>query len=359
MKIAIILGTRPEIIKISPLIRELSSLEKEYLIIHTNQHYSENMDKIFFEELDLPPATFNLNIGSAPHGEQTGKMLIEIEKVLKSQNPAVVLVEGDTNTVLAGALAASKLGIQVGHIEAGLRSYDRSMPEETNRIVTDHISDYLFAPTENAKQILLRESIPRDKIFVTGNTIVDALHQNLEISQRKSNILSELDLQKNKYFLVTMHRQENVDNKERLKKILQGLSLVYEEFKLPLIYPIHPRTKKMVSEFGLKVSEHIKLIEPLGYLDFLQLLTNSRLVLTDSGGIQEETCILKIPCVTLRENTERPETIDAGGNLLAGYDPLKILDCTKLMISRQKNWENPFGDGKASKKILYLLYSKT
>ena len=355
MKIAIILGTRPEIIKMSPIIRECEKQGLAYFILHTGQHYSYKLDKIFFEDLELPAAKYNLDVGSGSHAEETGKMLIGIEKVLKEEKLDVVLVEGDTNTVLAGALAASKLHIKVGHVEAGLRSYDRTMPEEINRVLADHVSDYLFAPTEKAKENLLREGIEENKIFVTGNTIVDAVYQNLEIARRKVNVLNKLNLRPNEYFLITAHRQENVDVKGRLKGILEGLELVYHKFNLPIIYPIHPRTMKRLKGFGLEVPKGIELIEPLGFLEFLQLEANAKLVLTDSGGVQEETCILKVPCVTLRGNTERPETLEVGSNVLAGVNQEKILEGVSVMLNAKRDWKNPFGDGKAGNIITKIL----
>ena len=355
MKICIILGTRPEIIKMSPIIRECEKRKLDYFILHTNQHYSKNLDKIFFDELELPSPKYNLDIGSGTHGEQTGKALIEIEKVLIKEKPDIVLVEGDTNTVLAGALAATKLHIKVSHVEAGLRSYYREMPEEINRILTDHCSDFLFVPTKKAKEILIKEGISKKKIFVTGNTIVDAVYQNIEIANKKVDILDKLNLNKNEYFLVTAHREENVDAKNRLEGILKGLEQVYKKFNLPIIYPIHPRTEKRIKEFSLKIPEGVKLISPVGFLEFLQLEANAKLVLTDSGGVQEETCILKIPCVTLRDNTERPETLEVGSNILAGTNPEKIVKCTEFMIQKERNWKNPFGDGRASKRILRIL----
>jgi len=354
MKIAIILGTRPEIIKMSPVIRECEKRNCDYFILHTGQHYSYNMDRVFFEQLELPDAKYNLDVGSGKHGEQTGKMLIGIEKILLREKPDVVLVEGDTNTVLAGAIAATKLHIKVGHVEAGLRSYYREMPEEINRILTDHCSDYLFAPTEKSKEILLHEGIDEKKIFVTGNTIVDAVYQNLQIAHRKAETFKNLDLKEEKYFLVTAHRQENVDNKNRFESILKGLQLINKEYDLPVIYPIHPRAKKRMMEFGLN-ADGIKLIEPLDYLSFLQLEANAKLVLTDSGGVQEETCILKIPCVTLRDNTERPETIEVGSNILAGTNPTKIMEAVTKMMDIKRKWKNPFGDGKAGKRIVEII----
>jgi len=352
--ISIVLGTRPEIIKLSPIIRECQRLGSDYFILHTGQHYSYNMDKVFFEQLELPEAQYNLDVGSGTHAEQTGKMLIGIEKVLIKEKLDIVLVEGDTNTVLAGALAAVKLSIKVGHVEAGLRSYDRQMPEETNRILADHCSDMLFAPTEKSRQILLGEGITEDKIFVTGNTIVDAVCQNLEISKRRINALSGLGVTDGGYCLATVHRQENVDNEERFRSILKGLEMVEEKFGLPVIYPIHPRARKRMKEFGISV-HGLRLTEPLDYLRFLQLESRAKLVLTDSGGVQEETCILRVPCVTLRYNTERPETIDVGSNMLAGTSPEEILEKTEYMLGIKRDWANPFGDGKAGERIIQIL----
>lgn len=354
MKLAIILGTRPEIIKLSPIIRLALLLRLDYFVIHTGQHYSDNMDRVFFHDLKLPYPKYNLNVGSVSHGEQTGKMLMKIEKVLEKEKPDIVLVQGDTNSTLAGALAATKLGIKVGHVEAGLRSFDKRMPEEINRVLTDHCSDYLFAPTQISKKNLLREGIGNYKIFVTGNTIVDAVYQNLEIAKRKRNALNNLNLEPEKYFLVTVHRQENVDDKSRFFGILKGLEKVSKEFNIPIVYPIHPRSRKRMVEFSLN-PEGVRLIDPVDFLTFLQLESNARLVLTDSGGVQEETCILRIPCVTLRDSTERPETIEVGSNILAGTNPERILKCVKEMISKEIGWKNPFGDGTASQKIIAIL----
>lgn len=351
MKIAIILGTRPEIIKMSPIIRECEKRGIDYYILHTGQHYSYEMDKIFFEQLNLPQAKYNLDVGSGKHGEQTSKMLARIEEILITDRPDIVLVQGDTNTVLAGVLAASKLQIKIGHVEAGLRSFDRTMPEETNRIIADHTSDYLFAPTETSKMHLLNEGISQEKIFVTGNTVVDAAYQNLEISKYGTDVLKKLGLEEKKYFVATVHRAENVDNKERLGRILNGFSQIYKEFGLPIIFPAHPRTLKMIEEFGLEVPESTRLIEPLGYLEFMQLESEAKLILTDSGGVQEEACILKVPCVTLRDNTERPETVDVGANLIAGSGE-QIVECTRKMIESDCEWENPYGDGNAAELTL-------
>lgn len=353
MKTCIILGTRPEIVKMSPIIKALEEKHKEYFILHTGQHYSKELDELFFQGFNLPQARYNLGVGSGSHAEETGRMLVGIEEVLVKEKPDIVLVEGDTNTVLAGALAASKLGVKVGHVEAGLRSYDRRMPEEVNRILTDHCSDLLFPPTKNSFDILVGEGINRDRMFISGNTIVDAVQQNLgEI--KESDVLDRLGLEKKSYFLVTLHRQENVDSRARFKAILEGLDLIKREFNEPVIYPIHPRSKKMLDLFKLGC-KNISLIDPLGFLDFLRLMNDSHLVLTDSGGVQEESCILGVPCVTLRENTERPETIEVGGNVLAGADSGMILDKTRQMLSENGIWDNPFGDGKAGERIVSII----
>lgn len=355
MKIGIILGTRPEIIKMSVIITLCEKRNLDYFVIHTGQHYSYNMDKAFFENLELPDPKYNLEVGSGTHGQQTGKILERAERVLFKEKPSIVLVEGDTNTVLAGALAATKLGIKVGHVEAGLRSFDKSMPEEINRKLTDHISDFLFCPTEVSKKIALRENINSNRIYVTGNTIVDAVKRNEKLASKKSKILKKLNLERGKYFLVTVHRQENVDVREKLERILISLDKIYKKYKLPIIYPIHPRTKKMIKKFNLNMPTTIEIIDPVDYLDFLNLEANARLILTDSGGIQEESCILKIPCVTLRENTERPETINVGSNILAGTNPDRILKAVDMMLRKKEDWENPFGDGTASETILRIL----
>ena len=354
MNIAVVLGTRPEIIKMSPIIRELERKGVDFFILHTGQHYSYNMDEVFFEQLKLPQPKYNLKVGSGSHGEQTGKMLIELERVLLMAQPNVVLVQGDTNTTLAGALAASKIRIEIGHVEAGLRSFDREMPEEVNRLLVDHLSDFLFAPTERARQNLLSEGIDGSRIHVTGNTVVDAVYQNLELAKR-SNVLSKFDLKNNGYFLLTLHRQENVDRVDRLKSILKGVELASKEFDLPVVYPIHPRTLKMLKQFQLKVGGGLLVIDPLDYLSFLKLESEARLILTDSGGVQEEACILKVPCVTLRYNTERPETLEVGSNVLAGTEPKSIVEKVGLMLNRERKWSNPFGDGYASQRIVSII----
>lgn len=358
MKVVIILGTRPEIIKMAPIIKELHIREADYFILHTGQHYSYEMDRKFFEDLELREPYYNLNVGGNEYRKQVGQMIREIIKILAETRPDVILVQGDTNTVLAGAQAANKLGIKIGHHEAGLRSHNLTMLEETNRIITDHISDYLFCPTEDARNNLIEEGISEDKIFLTGNTVVDALLQNIELADRKVNILETLNLSKKKYIVATAHRAENVDIEERLAGILAGLKLVSEHFNLPIIYPMHPRTMNNIKKFGLVIPEGIKVIEPLGYLEFLQLEANAKLIITDSGGAQEEACILKVPCVTVRDETERSETVKAGINIIAGVDSQRILEAAKYMLEDGKNWVNPFGDGQAGKKIIDILTSK-
>jgi len=354
MKVAIILGTRPEIIKMSPLIRELEKEGLDYFILHTGQHYDYKMDKKFFDDLELPEPRYNLNVGGNEYRKQIGLMISRISKILTKEKPDIIFVQGDTNSVLAGALAANRVGIKIGHHEAGLRSHDLTMLEEMNRIITDHISNYLFAPTADAFKNLKEEGIKESKIFLTGNTIVDAVYENLELSKKKINILKKLNLEKNGYILATAHRAENVDIKERLEGILEGLKLVGQYFKMPVIYPMHPRTVNNIERFKLKIPAEIRVIEPIGYLEFLQLEANSKLIITDSGGLQEEACILKVPCVTVRDNTERPETITAGINILAGTNAEKILESAKAMAGDGKIWINPYGDGRVAEKILKI-----
>jgi len=355
--ILIVIGTRPEIIKMSPIIRECNDQGLDYSIVHTGQHYSYAMDRIFFEQLDLSLPDFNLDVGSGNHGAQTAAILSGIENILLRTPPGIVLVQGDTNSVCAGALAAVKLHIPVGHVEAGLRSFDRSMPEEINRIIADHVSDQLYAPTEISRQNLLKEGINAEKITVTGNTVVDAVRQNLRIAQQKVHPLKDLGLESSGYFLVTAHRVENVDDPLHLADILTGLKQISAHFALPVVFPMHPRTQKMVREFSLS-TEGIRVIDPVGYLQFLILESKAAVILTDSGGVQEESCILSVPCVTLRENTERPETITAGSNMLAGTSPEKMLAATKHMMDIPRTWNNPFGEGDASKRIIEICKKK-
>lgn len=353
MKIAIILGTRPEIIKNAPIIKELQHKKINYFIIHSGQHYSYNLDRIFFLQLSLPKPDYRLEVGSTSPGEQTGLIIARTEKILKKNRPDVVLIQGDTNTGLGGSIAARKLNIPLVHVEAGLRSYDKTMPEEWNRILMDHCSDFLFAPTKKAQNILLNEGIAKEKIFVTGNTIVDSVKQNL----KDIDNIDKLNIVPKKFFLVSLHRQENVDNQNRFKNIVQGLKKIKQEYQMPIIFPIHPRSKKMAKKFEIDF-KGIDIIDPVNYLQFLFMQKNARLVLTDSGGVQEESCILRVPCVTLRDNTERPETIEVGSNLLAGAKENSILISTKKMLERKSNWKNPFGDGKSASRIIEIIEKK-
>lgn len=343
MKLAILLGTRPEIIKLSPLIRKMSDHD---ILIHTNQHYSYKMDEIFFKELRLRNPDYNLGVGSKSHAEQTGEMLSKIEKILIQEKPDVVAVQGDTNSCLSAALTAAKLNIKVAHIEAGLRCGDWSMPEEKNRIIVDHISDFLFSPTLRSTERLLSEGIDANKIFYVGNTIVDATIENMKLL---TNRKSEHD----NFLLLTLHRAENVDCQSRLNHLVGEINKVSE--KHTIIFPIHPRTQKMLRQFNIKLSDKIKIIEPVGYLDCLNLELHSNLILTDSGGIQEEACILKKPCVTLRTNTERQETISAGYNILMSNNLQKDID---HILNAKIIWKNLFGRN-VSKKILHILHLKS
>lgn len=354
--LAFVLGTRPEIIKLAPLIRECEERDYSFVLIHTGQHYSDSLDSVFFEQLELPTADYHLGVGSGSHGEQTGNMLIEVEQVLRTESPDVVFIQGDTNSVLAGAIAGSKLDQELVHVEAGLRSFDREMPEEVNRILADHVSDYLFAPTERSKEYLLEEGRPEDRIVVTGNTIVDAIDRNRELALRKSTVLSELGVDRGEYFLMTAHRAENVDDRERFRDLLEGVAAAAGDYDgdvdVDVVYPMHPRAESQIREFGLEIPDRITPVAPLDYLDFLRLEMEARLVLTDSGGVQEEACVLGVPCVTLRDTTERPETIEVGANRLSGTDPEAIRRATEDALSRRPDWENPFGDGTAAAQIL-------
>lgn len=314
------------------------------------------MDSIFFEELHLPAPHYNLGVGSGLHSNQTGNILIKMEPILLEEKPDVVLVQGDTNTVLAGALTASKLNIKVGHIEAGLRSYDRTMPEETNRIMTDHISEYLFAVGPNQENILKSEGIPSTKIHTVGNTVSDSLFQHLEISAKTSKILSELNLTAGEYFLVTAHRASNVDIMSNLMELLHLFDEMHKNYTGTIVWPIHPRTQSKLKEFNIELPSYLQLIAPVGYLDFIQLQKHAKLILTDSGGIQEEACLLGVPSLTLRENTERPEAVEVGASELVGRDAVKAVKAAKQWLSQDDySWKNPFGDGHVAEYIIDVI----
>ncbi len=355
-KVAFILGTRPEIIKMAPVIRECQNRGVDFFLTHTNQHYSVEMDHMICQDLNLVKPHYELRIGSGSHGEQTGKMLANIEKVLIKEQPTHVLVHGDTNTTLAGALAARKLLMKVGHVEAGLRSRDMAMPEEVNRILVDDISDYLFAPTLQANNNLLAEGKPLNKVYVVGNTVVDAVQDHTILAKEKSNIMADQNLKEKDFFLITAHRPANVDKKIVLQNIFEGMDKIAEKYNAPIVFPIHPRTQKMLDVFEIKPGKSIICIPPVGYFDMLLLIQNARLVFTDSGGLQEEACILQTPCVTLRDNTERPETLEVEANILSKRDSDDILAKAQKMLAVETDWDNPFGEGNTSQKILkYLL----
>jgi UDP-N-acetylglucosamine 2-epimerase (non-hydrolysing) len=354
MKVCILLGTRPEIIKMSPIILELEKKRVDYFVIHSGQHYSYEMDEVFFQDLSLKKPKYNLEVGSGTHAKQTALIMTGTEKILRDEEPDIILVQGDTNTVLAGALAASKIGIQIGHVEAGLRSYDRKMAEEINRVLTDHISNFLFAPTSTSMHNLLIEGISQEKIFVTGNTIVDSINYIKTDLKNRESCLNKFNLAKEGYILVTIHRAENVDNNIRLKRIVNCISDIQKEYNITILFPIHPRTNNMLQTMGLKY-DNISFTQPIGYFDFVTLEENARLVITDSGGVQEETCILGTPCITIRDNTERPETIDVGSNILSGTEKTEISKAVRSMLEKNRNWSHPFGDGFASHQIVQIL----
>jgi UDP-N-acetylglucosamine 2-epimerase (non-hydrolysing) len=349
MKIASIVGARPNFIKCAPLSREIRKVFSEVLI-HTGQHYDYEMNKVFFDELNIPEPDYHLDVGSGNHGEQTGEMLKRTEEVLIKEKPDLVLVFGDTNSTLAGALAAIKLHIKVAHVEAGLRSFDKKMPEEINRILTDHCSDLLFCPTETAVENLKKKGIIK-AAYLTGDVMVDALKENIEIAERKSKILNELYLNPKEYYLATLHRSENTDNFERLKNIVAAFCEISN-----LIFPCHPRTEKYLKQFGLwdKLTREVNAIKPLGYLDMLVLEKNANKILTDSGGVQKEAYIFKVPCITLRENTEWVETVEDGWNVLVGADKEKIITMTNEFEPEGKQ-RNVFGSGDASEKIMKII----
>ena len=363
MKIAVVLGTRPEIIKMAPIIDEIVNRDIELCLIHTGQHYDKEMSDNFFIDLEIPAPDYNINVGSGSHGKQTGLMMKGIEEVLMDEKPDIVLVQGDTNAVLAGALVASKLHIAVGHVEAGLRSFDMTMPEEINRRVCDVTSTMYFIPTEESAINLLAEGYSRKNLIITGNTVVDACFRHLEIAKKRGfeeESLASLGIDNMDNILtLTMHRAENVDDKKRVTNIIDALK---ELSDMNIIFPIHPRTKKTLEDFKLfdelNNLSHVHIIKPIGYLDFLQLTSKSTLILTDSGGLQEEAITLDVPALTLRYNTERPETVTAGGNILVGANKDAILENANKILNdeefaqKMKNAINPYGRGDSAKKTV-------
>lgn len=362
--VAIVMGTRPSIVKMSPLVWEFEKRGIEYILIHTGQHYSYEMSRQFLEDLAVPAPHHHLpsSRAGAFHGEQTGHMLAGVERVLLEERPRLTLVCGDANTNLAAGLAARKLQIEVGHVESGLRSFDWRMPEEHNRIILDHISEHLFAPTDRTANHLQEDNV-QGTIYVTGNTVVDALERHLRIAEEKSTVLEDLGLRSEQYLLATAHREETVDDPEVLGTLIESLAGVAGAAGMSVIFPIHPRTRKRIETFGLERmlerAEGLRLIDPLGYLDFLMLLANAQVVLTDSGGIQEESCILGVPCITLRESTERQESVEVGANRLAGATPEEVLGAFQEAITAARDWSNPYGDGRAAQRIADVVEGKT
>ncbi len=359
LKIINVVGTRPNFMKISPLMKEISKhSDIEQLLVHTGQHYDLEMSNFFFDDLDLPKPNINLGIGSYSDVAQTSKIMSAFEKVLNKEKPDLVIVVGDVNSTFAAAITAVKCGIKVAHVEAGLRSFDMGMPEEINRILIDHVSDFLFTTEESGNINLIKEGIDKKKIFFVGNVMIDTLLSHKQKS-KKSKILSKLRLSENGYALVTLHRPGNVDKKESLEGILEIINELQQYIKI--VYPVHPRTLKMLKKYNLlgslKNYNNIIITEPLGYLDFLCLMSNSKFVMTDSGGIQEETTVLGVPCVTFRNNTERPVTVKQGTNIIVSTDKVKVINiCKKLIKGMTIKGKIPtFWDGKASQRIVEVI----
>jgi UDP-GlcNAc3NAcA epimerase len=353
MKIASIVGVRPQFIKASVVSRVLRKRHEE-ILIHTGQHYDYEMNQVFFEELGIPEPDYYLGVGSGLHGSQTGEMLRKIEEVLIHEMPSLVLTYGDTNSTLAGALAASKLGIKNAHIESGLRSFDRSMPEEINRILIDHCSDILFCPTQNAVDNLKREGVT-ENVFLTGDVMVDSLLFNKEIAETRSTILNDLNLKSKDYLVATIHRASNTDNKENLKNIVIAL----RELNETVVFPVHPRTEKLLKNYSLynSLNSSVILTEPLGFFDFIKLMNHAKMILTDSGGVQKEAYILQVPCVTLRDNTEWVETIEDGWNILVGSSIKGISKAVEEFKPSLTYHRNVFGKGYASQEIASTIDS--
>lgn len=352
VKIIHVVGARPNFIKIASILRACKKApEVESILVHTGQHYTENMSKAFFEELDIPIPDINLEVGSSSHAKQTAEIMKRFEPVVLKHKPDAVLVVGDVNSTVACALVAAKLGIKTIHVEAGLRSFDRTMPEEINRVLTDAISDFLFVTEPSGVTNLKREGIDGAKVHFVGNVMIDTLEYYRE-KAGNSHILDDLNLRAGKYAVVTLHRPGNVDQRQALRKIMKGLAEIQKEIQI--VFPVHPRTFKQLQSH--ENMPNILIIEPLGYLDFLQLMSESKLVITDSGGIQEETTILGIPCLTVRENTERPITITKGTNILVGADADRILSGYRESLNRVSSCTRPkFWDGKASERIIRVL----
>lgn len=361
MKILDVVGARPQFIKIAPVLRAIAYHNQENpdhriweVLVHTGQHYDYEMSQVFFDELNLKTPDYHLGVGSGSHGYQTGEMLKAIEKVLLVEKPDLVMVYGDTNSTLAGALAAAKLHIPVAHVEAGLRSFNKYMPEEINRVLTDHLSEFLFCPTQAAVENLHREAITKG-VYLVGDVMYDAAIEYSALAEKKSHILERLNLKTKGYALATVHRAESTDDPKRLEAIFDGLKAVAQA-GLKVILPLHPRTRKQVQSLGLSL-DSLNVIEPISYLDMILLEKNARVILTDSGGVQKEAFFFRVPCVTFREETEWVETVESGWNVLVGYDPKQIL---LRALSAQQGRDNfwPYGDGRTAVKIIDLLNKK-
>ena len=360
-KIISVVGARPNFIKVAPLHKAFEKYADQltHLICHTGQHFDEKMSKVFFDELEMPKPHFYLGIGGGSHAEQTARIMLEFEKTLLEEQPDLVIVVGDVNSTLACSVTASKLNIPVAHVEAGLRSFDREMPEEINRMVTDTLSDYLFITEKSGMENLKNEGVGEDKLFFVGNVMIDSLvHYEPKIDQ--SAIFSEIGVDKGEYVLVTFHRPRNVDNEDYLRKLITFLNNIAAIKKV--VFPVHPRTKQNMEKFNLNnnVSENVILSDPIGYIDFLALSKNAGLVITDSGGIQEETTYMGVQCITVRNNTERPITVEVGTNQLIGTDLSKVeAAAIDVLNGNLKEGKIPeLWDGKTAERIAEILSSK-
>ena len=362
MKIVNIVGARPNFMKIAPIIAAYKKYpDIKPLLVHTGQHYDGEMSDLFFRQLEIPEPDINLGVGSASHAVQTAEIMKSFEQVVLKERPDLVLVVGDVNSTIACGLVVVKLGVKLAHVEAGLRSFDRSMPEEINRLLTDSISDLLFCTEQSGVDNLLRDGIAKDKVFFVGNVMIDTLLKN-KAKAEKSNVLDQLDLNGDSFAVLTLHRPANVDDPVVFGRILDALEVIQND--MLIIFPVHPRThQSLVSScLGERIEKlpNLRLTDPLGYLDFLKLLSSAGLVLTDSGGIQEETTILKVPCLTLRENTERPITAEIGTNQVVGTNVDKIIQTYKQVIdgSWRKPQTPPLWDGRAAERIVKILFEK-
>lgn len=360
MKILGVVGARPNFMKIDPVLRALERRSELFstVLVHTGQHYDESMNQVFFRDLGLRPPDINLGVGSGSHAKQTGTTMIRLEQVLLAERPDLVVVVGDVNSTLAAAITAAKLQIPVAHVEAGLRSFDRQMPEEINRVVIDALSDYLFTPSRDTDENLRREGVPDERIHFVGNVMIDTLQRCRELAKR-SSILEQLKVERGQYALLTLHRPSNVDHPQVLSEILEALGDIQRA--LPVIFPIHPRTERQIGKFGLQdrvaAMKELRIIPPLGYLDFLALESQAKMVLTDSGGIQEETTVLGAPCLTLRENTERPVTVTQGTNQIVGHDRARIVAATRSILAGDvpQGRVPELWDGHAAERIVAVL----